>query len=148
MAGGASGGGTAGAAAGGYTVKAGDYWLKIAKDLGVTLQDLLDANGATSKTNIVPGQVLSIPAKSTATTVAGAPTATTPPSATVAQTTVPGATTVAGKGGTYTVKSGDYWIKIAKDLGVNLQDLLTANGATTSTLIVAGQKLNIPAKKA
>lgn len=41
-----------------YTVKKGDGWYKIAKNLGVNVNDLLKANNATLDTIIHPGQIL------------------------------------------------------------------------------------------
>lgn len=41
-----------------YTVKKGDGWYKIAKNLGVNVNDLLKANNATLDTQIHPGQIL------------------------------------------------------------------------------------------
>jgi LysM repeat protein len=46
---------------------------------------------------------------------------------------------------TYTVRSGDYLTKIAKEFQVTLQDLLAANpDITNPSLIHPGEKLNIP----
>ncbi|MCD6418013.1 LysM peptidoglycan-binding domain-containing protein [bacterium] len=44
-----------------YKVKKGDSIYKIAKKFGVSQSELLSANGLTSKSVIVPGQVLKIP---------------------------------------------------------------------------------------
>ena len=41
-----------------YKVKAGDGWYRIAKNLGVDVNELLKANNATANTAIHPGQVL------------------------------------------------------------------------------------------
>lgn len=41
-----------------YKVKAGDGWYRIAKNLGVDVNDLLKVNNATLKTVIHPGQIL------------------------------------------------------------------------------------------
>lgn len=43
----------------------------------------------------------------------------------------------------YEVKKGDGWYKIAKSLGVNVNDLLKANNANIDTMLHPGQKLNI-----
>ncbi len=70
-----------------YTVVAGDSWSRIASVLGVSMNSLLAANGATTSTVIHPGQVLCVPGGATVTT---APTTT---SATV--TTAAGGSTAA-----------------------------------------------------
>lgn len=56
-----------------YTVVANDSWYGIAKKFGVTPDALLTANGATTTTQINPGQVIVIPGK----TAAAAPAVTT-----------------------------------------------------------------------
>jgi LysM repeat protein len=118
-------------------VKSGDAWPYIARKLGVSLDALLAANGATAKQPLYPGDKLVIPAKEASTTAAGG-----------ANSSVAGGagTSVAASGSTYTVKAGDYWIGIAKKLGVSLNALLSANGATYSTPLNPGSKINIPAK--
>ena len=45
----------------------------------------------------------------------------------------------------YTVRSGDYWISIAKASSVKLADLLSANGATVSTPLYPGRSICLPA---
>jgi LysM repeat protein len=45
----------------------------------------------------------------------------------------------------YTVKNGDTLIGIASKLGIKLNDLLTANNMTASSMIYPGQKLVVPA---
>ncbi len=49
-----------------YTVVANDSWYGIAKKFGVTPDALLAANGATTTTQINPGQVIVIPGKAVA----------------------------------------------------------------------------------
>ena len=41
----------------------------------------------------------------------------------------------------YEVKKGDGWYRIAKNLGVNVNDLLQANNAKLDTMLQPGQKL-------
>ena len=53
-----------------YTVVANDSWYGIAKKFGVTPDALLAANGATTTTQINPGQVIVIPGKAPAATPA------------------------------------------------------------------------------
>jgi LysM repeat protein len=60
-----------------YTVKAGDAWITIAKRFGVTVKELLKANGATATTGIYPGRDICLPATA-ATPTAPAPAAPTP----------------------------------------------------------------------
>jgi LysM repeat protein len=117
-----------------YTVVSNDNLRKIATSLGVTLADLQALNGITDPDKIRSGQKLKVPTKRPATT-------TTKASATA--TTKAGAT-----GNTYTVKSGENLTKIAKDLGVTLTAMMTANNITDPDKIRAGQVLTVPAKTA
>lgn len=49
-----------------YTVVSGDYWIRIAKRSGVTLKQLLAANGATAKTKLFAGHTVCLPEAATA----------------------------------------------------------------------------------
>jgi LysM repeat protein len=40
--------------------------------------------------------------------------------------------------------AGDYWIAIAQKLNVSLNALLSANGATTDTVLIPGGYLKVP----
>jgi LysM repeat protein len=126
-----------------YTVKAGDAWLTIARKLGVDAVALAEFNGKALTDALYPGDQLKIPPKSTSTTttVSGGP-ATTKAGST---TTTTSAIKVAG---TYTVVAGDYWVGIARKLGVDYKALLAVNGATAQTRLNPGQKIKVPAKSA
>jgi LysM repeat protein len=111
-----------------YVVVKGDSLATIAKAHGVKLKDLEAANPTVIPTKLKIGYKLTIPA----------PT----PSATVPA----GAATSADTGAaTYTVKSGDTLIKIAKANGTTVKLLQSENNLAT-TKIKVGQKLKIPAK--
>jgi peptidoglycan DL-endopeptidase CwlS len=132
-------------APGTYTVKLGDAWYVIAKRVGVDVQSLLDAQDppATLKTQLFPGMKLVLPDA----------TSTPPPSDTSASgsgsgsTASPTTTSNIKVVGTYTVKAKDYWIGIAKALGVQLNDLLAVNNATTDTRLDPGKVIKVPAKR-
>jgi LysM repeat protein len=49
--------------------------------------------------------------------------------------------------GTYTIKSGDSFAKIARANGVSLADLEAANSGVDPKHLKIGQKINLPAKK-
>ena len=106
-----SGGGT-------YTVRSGDSLFGVAHQQGVDVGDLLAANGLTLTSVIHPGQRLAIPA--------------------------PAANSSSG-GGRYTVRSGDSLFGVAHRHGVDVGDLLAANGLTLTSVIHPGQRLAIPA---
>ena len=103
---------------GGYIIEPGDYLLGIARQQGVTLDELLKANDLTVGSVIHPGQRLAIPSQ------AASPTAGT---------------------STYTVQPGDGLFGIAGRLGVPVRSLLAANGLTLSSVIHPGQQLAVPA---
>jgi LysM repeat protein len=116
-----------------YVVVKGDYLAKIAKNNGVTVKALEDANPGVTPTRLKVGQKLVIPAGASAT------------GANAAAETANGVATNTGGDQVYTVKSGDTLSHIAKHFGVTLKALMTENNLTT-THIRVGQKLNIPAK--
>jgi cell wall-associated NlpC family hydrolase len=107
-----------------YTVKPGDYLRLIATKLQVSLEDLLLANGLTTKSVIHPGDQLIVPPGGV---LPNAPTPTPPTS-----------------GSLYTVKPGDYFKRIAQALGVSIDDLLAVNGMKKTTVIHAGMQLKVP----
>ena len=100
-----------------YVVKPGDSLNGIARKLGVAVDTLLQANGLSISSVILPGQQLQ----------------------------VPGVTAPAAGGGAYTVKPGDSLGGIARRHGVSLNALLSANGFTAASLIVPGQSIALPA---
>jgi LysM repeat protein len=132
------GGSTGGSQSGVYTVQSGDYFFLIAQKLGVDAQTLASYNDMTLESNLTPGMTLRIPQASGSSGGGQTSPGTQPPATQAPATQAPSA------GGTYTVVSGDAWWLIADKLGVNVEALLAANGATLETLIVPGQKLNIP----
>jgi LysM domain len=64
-----------------YTVRQGDYWLRLADGADVALVELLQLNGATVDTPLYPGSEICLPQDSPApaTNAAPAPTTTAPP---------------------------------------------------------------------
>jgi LysM repeat protein len=112
-----------------YIVKPGDFLAGIAAKVGVTLPDLLSANNLTTKSLILPGEKLVVPA------IAAAPAAAAPTAA-----TAPAAGPL-----TYTVRSGDYLMGVAVAHKVTLADLLAVNKLTVRSLITPGMVLSLPA---
>src|SRR5690606_31776945 len=109
-----------------YTVRPGDGLTAIAARHGVPLGALLDANGLTIDSVIIPDQRLALPAGATG----------------VAAPDSGGG----GAGGTaYTVRPGDSLSMIASRHGVSLGALLGSTGLTVDSLILPGQQLTLPA---
>ncbi len=108
-----------------YTVKAGDYLIKIANIHHITLGQLKSLNGLTSDI-IYPGQVLKVSGNSST----PAPQQTNrQPSRGVKETT-------------YTVTSGDTLEHIATRFGTTVHHLKQLNGLS-SDLIIVGQRLRV-----
>jgi uncharacterized protein YkwD len=103
-----------------YTVKAGDTLLAIAMKYGVSVAALQIENNLADPGMIRAGQTLKIPAGN-----------------------VQGESPL---GSVYVVKSGDTLGAISLSLGVDLDDLLTANKMNAASLLQIGQKLIVPAR--
>ena len=113
-------------AAGGdtYIVRSGDSIYGIAHDQGVSVNQLMTANGLEITSVILPGQRLTIPGGATPTGSGGS--------------------SGPASGGTYTVVAGDSLSGIAARHGVRLAALLSANDLRLTSLILPGQRLAIP----
>jgi LysM repeat protein len=118
-----------------YAVKSGDTLNGIARANGVSVADIKAANGLTGD-GIRPGQTLNL--------VAGKSTPV------IATDTVPNRTEIPEpKTGlkSYTVKSGDRLIFIAKRFSVSQEDLMALNKIKDPSKLQIGQTLKIPSKK-
>jgi LysM repeat protein len=119
-----------------YTVQSGDWIWKIARNFNVDPQDIIDLNGITDPSQLQPGMVLKIPAQavSTATpTVEGTLTTSTPATGTP-QTGVK----------KHVVMPGEWIWQIARNYGVDPQDIIDANNLSDPAKIYPGQELIIP----
>jgi LysM repeat protein len=114
---------------GDHVVIKGESFYTIAKKYSVTSRAIQDANPGVDPARLKIGQKLVIPARSATATAAATGNGT--------------SSTNSGK--TYTVKSGDTLVAIAKKNGVTVKELQSANNLST-TRITVGQKLRIPAK--
>src|SRR4051812_35013725 len=110
-----------------YIVVAGDFLAGIAAKLGVSLPQLLATNNLKTKSVIIPGDKLIVPAG--ATSPAPAPAATSPSAGSLI----------------HTVKSGEFLASIASLHKVTLPDLMAVNNLTVKSLILPGQQLTLPA---
>ena len=116
---------------GSYVVVGGDTISSIAGDHGLSIHEVLSANGLDWSSIIYPGQSLAIPGASSTPTEPAAPA---PPAA-------PPAPPAADS---YVVADGDTISAIAQLHAVPVQAVLDANGLTTSSIIYPGQSIAIP----
>ena len=103
-------------------VKPGETLSEIADRHGVSLTRLMQANGITNPNLVVAGQSLRLPGSS----AAGAGSS---------------------SGASVTVQPGDTLSDIADRRGINLNQLMQANGITNPDMVVAGQKLVLPGSR-
>lgn len=101
-----------------YTVKSGDWLYKIAREHGITPQELLAANPTINPDAVLkPGTVLTVPAPGTG----------------------------GGDGGkTYVVKPGDNLFRIALNNGTTYQKLAELNNIPAPYTVYPGQVLKLP----
>jgi LysM repeat protein len=118
-----------------YNVRPGDNLLTIAKTFGVTAADLKAANGLSTDT-IHPGQVLNLP---------GAKSSNDAPTVPPSKSSETAESKPAVK--TYSVKSGDRLVFIAKKFGVTQEDIVALNKIKDPSKLQVGQSLKIPVKK-
>ncbi|MEO5724844.1 MAG: LysM peptidoglycan-binding domain-containing protein, partial [Ilumatobacteraceae bacterium] len=137
---------TAGTSSSTYTIVAGDSLWGISQRLNVSFNSLLAANNLTADSFIFPGQNLVAPSgvkfttPPTSTASRPSETVSTTPSTGKPPTPTPAPTTTQ-----YTVVAGDYLYGIARDFTVPFDALLAANSFTSSSLIIPGMKITIPA---
>lgn len=121
-----------------YTIRSGDSCISIAFNADISVQSIIAANqGAVNAdcTNLVPGNIIKLPQP------------------TVTPTPLPSATLPAGANitpapqATYTVKAGETLAGIAKFYGLQVTDILEANGLNDPNNIQAGKILIIPLDK-
>lgn len=124
-----------------YTVRQGDYPNSVASTAGGGCggADIMAANPEV--TTLEPGTVINIPANCLGPGI----TEDILNNAVVSQDTTPPkktTTTAAEKYNTYTVKSGDFWVKIARKVGCTYRQLKAANPGKAK--LFAGDVLNVP----
>lgn len=121
-----------------YTVKPGDTLTSIARQFAVNVSDTAAANGLKPGATLRVGQVLNVPAKNGASVSADAGK---PETRSAAPAAEPKAATQS-----YTVKSGDRLLFIAKRFNVTPEALVAANKLKDPGKLQVGQTLKIPKK--
>jgi LysM repeat protein len=107
------------------TVQPGDTLSDIADRQGISLNQLMQANGITNPDMVVAGQKLVLPGSRRATAAAAPRELPTAP---------------------YTVKSGETISEIADRFGTSTERLIQLNGISNPNLVVAGTRLAIPGR--
>lgn len=120
-----------------YVVRPNDHLLSIARQLNVSLDQLLNANPQVRAhpDQLQIGDTLNVPNCATATVFV--PTTAVPPGITPAPTNTPGPTT-------YTIVAGDTLDGIARKFNTTVSKLEQANGLNDNSILHIGQVLTIP----
>ncbi len=149
-----TGGGAVGGPGRRYTVVEGVSPSSIAAHFGITVDELMSANGITDPTSLHVGDVLTIPGTPDAGTPPASPAAPsptprngrTPTPTSEAPRTSGGATPGPGEQ-VYTVQSGDNASSIAAQFGITVEQLASMNGTTVDALrsLHVGDTLIVPA---
>lgn len=113
-----------------YIVQVGDSWFGIAERSGVKAGIIAGLNGMTLQSSLLVGTEICLPAG-----------ATVPP---VKTTAAPATTQAPACSGTYEVRAGDSWSRIASRYSVTVTALLGANKATKKTTLLIGQEICLP----
>jgi LysM repeat protein len=121
-----------------HVVQPGETLSKIAAQHGVTLAALIRANGITNPDRIFVGAVLTIPEPSGE--AVAQPQR--PPVANSAATPLPTGRCTSP----YIVRPGETLYGIARQRGLSIGALASANGLSTRAIIYVGQRLIIPAQ--
>jgi len=133
--------GAVGPGGGTYTVQAGDTLYDIGERFGVSVEELMEANGITDPASLSVGQELVIPGQGPGRVPEGeTPT----PEGEAPTPEGESATATPTAEGVYIVQEGDYPASIAEQFGISPEELMEANGITDPTSLIVGQELIIP----
>lgn len=123
-----------------YTVKAGDNPWTIARNLGISHEELLKINEIKDPKNLKIGDVLKLPA--------GAKASASPATAPGKPKTVPPVPAAPSDAGWeyYTIQKGDNPWKIAKALKVEHRKIVSLNEGVDFTKLKIGQQIKVPKK--
>lgn len=116
---------------GGYVVQSGDSYWTIARNLGVSLSALQNANPGINPRRLAIGKQINVPG--------GSRSASTPIRS--SQTSTGGWTS------TYQVREGDILGRIAENHGIRLHQLMSANPGLDPRRLRIGKTLNIPGQQ-
>ena len=133
-----------------YVVQPGDYLTKLAKQWGISWQDLAALNGITYPYTIYAGQVLvtgqqeEAPSPTATPKPTKAPEKTPKPTANPTKTPKPTEPPSNQNTTSYTVQAGDHLMKIASQLNLDWTQIAALNNLTWPYILYPGQNLILP----
>lgn len=125
-----------------YTVQPGDSLMKIARKTNCKAADIATANDMAMDAIIHPGQILKLPTTATAAV---------PPVEEIVGETPKASQTKAdppSQAGTYTIKQGETYYRISRNLKIPLKDLMAANPKIPANRLYAGRVIKLPTQGA
>lgn len=126
-----------------YVLQRGDNLTHISTRFGTTIGAILEVNGIADANRIFVGETLVIPSRSQTPDVVESPAAPAP-IATDLQDSLADAPANDDLASSYTVKRGDSALTIARQFGVDVDDLLATNAVANRNRVYIGQVLTIP----
>jgi LysM repeat protein len=125
-----------------YVVQSGDTLIGTANRFGISVSELASYNNISSSSELLRGQRLWLIPGKVASSKAPAPSTSSSSSSAPAAST---SSSYSGKTTTYTVKSGDGLIALAREYGVSTETLASLNGLSSTSNLFVGQRLKVPA---
>lgn len=144
-----------------YSVQKGDSYWNIAQRFNISLNSVLDANGANSSSGLLIGQIIKVPsttytvqkgdtyyliAKKCGISLSSLLSANNATSNTILyagqKITIPSSK---GNYTSYTVQKGDTYWTISQKYGISLDAILEANNATNNPYLFVGDVIKVPA---
>ena len=133
-----------------YKVQSGDSLTALANKYDLSISDLAKANNLSVTSNLLVGQVITIPGSSGSASSSSSTSSNTSSSSSSSSKSSSSSTSSSKVNytGTYKVKAGDGLINLAREYGVSTADLAAANDISTTAGLFVGQTLKVPSSKA
>lgn len=133
-----------------YTVQPGDSLMKIARKTNCKAADIATANDMAMDAIIHPGQILKLPTTATAAVPPVEEIVGETPKASQAKADPPSQAQAdpPTQAGTYTIKQGETYYRISRNLKIPLKDLMAANPKIPANRLYAGRVIKLPTQGA
>ncbi|WP_435978637.1 LysM peptidoglycan-binding domain-containing protein [Psychrobacter sp. DM4] len=126
-----------------YKVQSGDTLTGVASRYNIGLSDLAAANNLTTRSNLIRGRTITIPATdSSSKSTTSSSNSTSNSSASTSSTTSSGKKL--GNTENYKVQSGDGLIALSRRFGVSVDDLAATNNIASNAQLQRGQTIKVP----